>query len=115
MKLSDIVMLRNGKFLPDNNRTGSYPIYGSTGIIGYADKPLIENDAVVIGRVGAHCGTIQYANGPSWITDNCIICTSTKNNLKYLYYLLQSKNLYELHSGSAQPLLTSKVINNRYY
>ena len=71
MKLQDIAILRNGKFIPENQRAGKYPIFGSTGIIGATDNILINDDAVVIGRVGANCGTIQYAKGPSWITDNC--------------------------------------------
>lgn len=112
MKLQDIAILRNGKFIPENQRAGKYPIFGSTGIIGATDNILINDDAVVIGRVGANCGTIQYAKGPSWITDNCIICTSFNCNLYYIFYLLQSKKLNDYHAGSAQPLLTSKVINS---
>mgnify|MGYP004627665021 CR=1 FL=1 len=112
MKLQDIAILRNGKFIPENQRAGKYPIFGSTGIIGATDNILINDDAVVIGRVGANCGTIQYAKGPSWITDNCIICTSFNCDLYYIFYLLQSKKLNDYHAGSAQPLLTSKVINS---
>ncbi len=112
MTLSDIATLRNGKFIPENLRTGKFNIYGSTGIIGKTNEYLVEKDAVVIGRVGANCGTVQYAYGPSWITDNCIICLSKTDNLKYIYYLLNSIDLHDLHSGSAQPLLTGKVLNN---
>ena len=112
MILSDIALLRNGKFIPESKRNGNINIYGSTGIIGKTDEILIDTDAVVIGRVGANCGVVQFAVGPSWITDNCVICLAKKSNLKYIYYVLQSKNLHELHSGSAQPLLTGKVLNN---
>ncbi len=112
MILSDIATLRNGKFIPEGQRTGNINIFGSTGIIGKTNNSLIDTDAIVIGRVGANCGVVQYAVGPSWITDNCVICLSKKDNLKYIYYLLQSINLHELHSGSAQPLLTGKVLNS---
>ena len=112
MILSDIAILRNGKFIPESQRNGNINIYGSTGIIGKTNEILVNTDAVVIGRVGANCGVVQYAAGPSWITDNCVICLAKENNLKYIYYLLQSKNLHELHSGSAQPLLTGKVLNS---
>ena len=112
MLLSEIASLRNGKFLQTDARFGQYPIYGSTGIIGRTNNILIEQDAVVIGRVGANCGSVQYAFGPSWITDNCIICTNKNSDLRYLFYLLSSKELNKLHTGSAQPLLTSKVINS---
>lgn len=112
MILSDIALLRNGKFIPESKRNGNINIYGSTGIIGKTSEILIDTDAVVIGRVGANCGVVQYAIGPSWITDNCVICLAKNSNLKYIYYVLQSKNLHDLHSGSAQPLLTGKVLNN---
>ncbi len=36
------------------NPEGRYPIYGSGGVIGYADDYICEADTIIIGRKGEH-------------------------------------------------------------
>lgn len=110
MYLKDKLNFRNGKGLKNLSDNGLYPVYGSTGIIGKTNDILLDNDSLIIGRVGANCGVIQLGRGPCWITDNCIIATPQNSSIKFVYYLLQTMNIHQYHIGSAQPLLTSEIL-----
>ena len=112
MLLKDICTFKNGKGIKITNN-GLIPVYGSTGIIGSTDTPLISSPSCLIARVGANCGYVQFVKTPCWVTDNTIIC-STKNNIdiKYIYYLLQSIDINNMRIGSSQPLITSSILND---
>lgn len=80
--------------------------------MGFSDEANSSN-VVIIGRVGAYCGSVHYSSDECWVSDNAIIATSKPNNsIKYLYYLLSSLNLNQHHIGGAQPLMTQGIINN---
>ena len=50
----DILIIKNGKNQKSvENPEGQYPIYGSGGIIGFANNYLCEGNTVVIGRKGS--------------------------------------------------------------
>ncbi len=88
------------------NESGAYPVYGSNGIIGYCEEPLFEN-AIIIGRVGAYCGAVQYCKGKFWASDNTIVVKANAGyDVVFLSYLLHIMNLNQFAGGSAQPLLT---------
>ena len=112
MLLKDICTFKNGKGIKIT-KNGLIPVYGSTGIIGSTDTPLISSPSCLIARVGANCGYVQFVKAPCWVTDNTIIC-STKNNIdiKYIYYLLQSIDINNMRIGSSQPLITSSILND---
>ena len=40
-----------GKSLPKGERKGGkYPVYGSNGIVGYHNEPIIKGPGIIIGR-----------------------------------------------------------------
>ena len=48
-----ITDIKNGKhYINVLNENGKYPIYGSAGIINYADEYLCNEDTVIVGRKG---------------------------------------------------------------
>ena len=52
-KFADVLEIKNGKNQQQvENPSGQYPIYGSGGIMGYADDYICEADTVIIGRKG---------------------------------------------------------------
>ena len=107
--MGEIAYFRNGKGLNTEFYTvdGKYPVWGSNGKIARTDKLLNEESVVVIGRVGAYCGSVYAVNEPNWITDNAIIATPKDGvDLNYLYYRLNSLGLIRVAVGSAQPLVT---------
>ena len=69
-KLGDIVTFGNGKVRP--NSKGNIPIYGGNGILGYCDKFNYSGETIIVGRVGAYCGSVYYENRPIWVSDNAL-------------------------------------------
>lgn len=107
--LGSLMTFKNGKKRPE---TGDlFPVYGGNGVLGYADKWNNEN-CVVIGRVGAYCGSVFREKGRCWISDNAISGISNDDNIEYLYYLLKFLQLNQRHIGTSQPLLTQEILNN---
>lgn len=110
-KLSELAMIKNGKSRPSEK--GIIPVYGGNGILEYTNKHNTENETIIIGRVGAYCGSVFYENKPLWISDNAMFTNSKETtNSKFLYYLLKEKNLNKYAQGSSHPLLTQGFLND---
>ena len=111
-KIENIATLANGKKVKDTSTDAIYPIYGGNGVMGYSNSNN-ASDVVIIGRVGAYCGSVHYSKGKCWISDNAISATVREgNSIEYLYYLLSSLNINRHHIGGAQPLMTQGIIKN---
>ncbi len=83
-----------------------YPVYGSNGIIGYANEANSDAGSIIIGRVGSYCGSLYFSKERCWITDNAIRAVAINDNdPRFLFYLLCSLNLNNWRAGSGQPLL----------
>ena len=110
MPLGDVVRFGNGKAIKPGG-IGIYPVYGSNGIIGGSDEFRHEN-GVVIGRVGAYCGSVVYCPTKFWASDNTLVAypASESVDTKFLYYLLADANLSRYAGGAAQPLVTQTVL-----
>ena len=108
--LSDLIDFKNGKSIKPSS--GNIPIYGGNGILGYSEKYNYKN-ILIIGRVGAYCGSIHYHKEKCWVSDNAIAGeVKSDYSIDYLYYLMTSLNLNDRQVGSSQPLLTQGVLNN---
>ena len=69
MRFADVLEIRNGR----NQRqvecpNGKYPIYGSGGVMGYANSYICEANTVVIGRKGNINNPI-FVEEPFWNVD----------------------------------------------
>jgi len=108
--LGEVINIRNGKSRPDNGK--QYPVYGGNGILGYADEYNIDEKIIIVGRVGAYCGSIFLEKEKIWLSDNALgVLAKEKSNIDFLYYLLKKINLNKQAIGGAQPLLTQCIIN----
>jgi len=98
-----------GSNLPAEKRSGgSVPVYGSNGITGYHDEPLISDPCIVVGRKGS-VGALQLAEGPSWTTDVAyFVIAPPYFDLKFLYFLLGTLGLENLNRG-VKPGLSRKM------
>lgn len=106
----DLIDFKNGKSIKSS--CGNIPIYGGNGILGYTNE-YNYNNILIIGRVGAYCGSVYYHKDKCWVSDNAIAGIIKDNNsIDYLYYLIKSLNLNNRQVGSSQPLLTQGVLNN---
>jgi len=112
-QLADFLSFKNGKSSPDRNDEAENPVYGSNGLIGYADEVNAGQQTIIIGRVGSYCGSIHYSHQQCWVTDNAIACSSKspKDSLFWYYYLIHA-NLNQFRSGSGQPLLNQSTLNS---
>lgn len=107
--LSTIAKFSNGK--KKGVSSGSIPVYGGNGVFDYTNEANSEN-CVIIGRVGAYCGSIHYEPNKCWISDNAIRCEAKSGtDIRFLYYLLKSLRLNCRRIGTSQPLLTQGILN----
>ena len=106
----DIFLFHNGKAIKAVE-TGDYPVYGSNGIIGYTNTHLYSN-AIILGRVGAYCGSVMQCEGRFWPSDNTLVVDVNEENddIKFCYYMLQTLHLNNYAGGSAQPLITQTIL-----
>jgi type I restriction enzyme S subunit len=109
-RAGNFIKFKNGKSIKPGGK-GIYPVYGANGIIGMSDEYREEN-SVIIGRVGAYCGSVQFCRGRYWASDNTIVAFPKDNDtdVVFLYYVLKNANLNRWAGGAAQPLMTQTVI-----
>ena len=109
-KLGDVVDMRNGKKRP--KEAGNFPVYGGNGILDYTNQYNAEN-VIVVGRVGAYCGSVYRCKQKCWVSDNAI-CVKSKPIIddNFLFYLMSSLDFHHFHIGGAQPLMTQDIIGS---
>ena len=92
---------------------GIYQLIGSTGIIGTTCKPDYQGKMILVARVGANAGYINYFDGKCGITDNTLIVRPNIQSIdycKYIYYYLNHIELNRYVFGSGQPLITGGML-----
>ena len=101
----DIINGRNQKQV--ENPKGKYPIYGSGGVMGYADDYICGANTVIIGRKGSINNPI-YVDVPFWNVDTAFGLVAHKEVLlpKYLYYFCVNFNFEQLNTTVTIPSLT---------
>lgn len=104
--------LESSRILRDADEFNNIPVIGGNGLLGFTENSNYKNECIAVGRVGALCGNVHFINYESWINDNALLIKliSDKFNINYLIYLLRSRNLNELASKTAQPLLTGTQV-----
>jgi len=65
--LGETANLKNGKGLKNSfyDDDGKYPVCGANGQIARTNQLLNEQPVVIIGRVGAYCGSIHAVFEPN--------------------------------------------------
>lgn len=105
---SEVLEIHNGKNQRNvENKNGNYPIYGSGGIIGFADKYLCDEPAVIIGRKGSINNPL-FVDKPFWNVDTAfaLVPNSSLLDVRYLYYFCLSYNFNVLSTTVTIPSLT---------
>ena len=92
---------------------GEYAVYGGNGLRGYASSYTHEGAYVLIGRQGALCGNINYADGKFWASEHAVVATLVSDyNLFWFGELLRAMNLNQYSQSAAQPGLSVDHIKN---
>lgn len=109
--LSELINVKYGK---DHKKLGdgTIPVYGSGGIMRYAEKALYERESVLIPRKGT-LNNVIYINEPFWTVDTMFYSEMRHPHIaKFIYFLVSGKNLASMNSGSAVPSMTTDILNN---
>jgi len=110
-KLSDVLEIKYGK---DHKKLadGNIPVYGSGGIMRYADSFLYDKESILIPKKGT-LTNLFYIDEPFWTVDTIFWSkiNSEKVSGKFLFSFLKTMDLSNLNVGSAVPSLTTKVLN----
>ena len=103
----DVLTIKNGKNqCKVVNSEGLYPIYGSGGIMGFADDYLCEAGTTVIGRKGSINKPI-YVKTRFWNVDTAFgLCAGDNLNSIFLYYFCIKFNFLKLNKATTLPSLT---------
>jgi type I restriction enzyme, S subunit len=110
-KLGEVIQFGNGKERPRTE--GDIPVFGGNGILGYCNQSNYKDETIIIGRVGAYCGSVFYQNRPIWVSDNALAVKPKGNfKIKFLYYFLQNLGLNYFAEGSSHPLVTQTLLNS---
>jgi type I restriction enzyme S subunit len=109
--LFDVCSIRYGK---DHKKLadGNVPVYGSGGVMRYANKHLSTKPSVLIPRKGT-LGNLFYVDEPFWTVDTLFWTDIDESKIvpSFLFYLLKTKDLASLNVGTAVPSLTTDVLN----
>jgi len=109
--LGDLVSVKYGK---DHKKLtdGLIPVYGSGGIMRYADTSLYAAESVLIPRKGT-LNNIIYIDEPFWTVDTMFYTEMKKPNIaKFIYHFVKDIDFAGMNVGSAVPSMTTEVLNN---
>jgi type I restriction enzyme S subunit len=108
-RLDNTLSFSNGKLRPQSD--GKIPVYGGNGILAYCGEYNFE-DGIIIGRVGAYCGSVFYESEQHWVSDNAIAAKpKIDGTMQFVYQLLIGLELNKRQVGTGQPLLTQDLLN----
>lgn len=110
-KLGELLDIKYGK---DHKHLaeGSIPVYGSGGLMRYAEKPLYEKESILIPRKGS-LNNIYYMDKPFWTVDTMFYSKIQSNVVgKFLYFYLKTIDFVSMNVGSAVPSMTIEILKN---
>ena len=116
-RIGDIFNLQAGKTISSSeiftdNSSAKYLCYGGNGVRGYVKNYNREGFFALIGRQGALCGNINFANGQFYATEHAVVVeTYCNTDVKWSGLFLQALNLNQYATATAQPGLAVRNIN----
>lgn len=122
MLLGDLIINYDNKRIPlsakqRENIEKNYPYYGAQGIIDYVDDYLFEGKYLLIAEDGENLRSRKQpiatiVEGKFWVNNHAHIVTSNElSNLEFLCFWLNSNDISEYITGSAQPKLNQNNMN----
>jgi type I restriction enzyme S subunit len=111
-RLGDVLQLNYGKSLPLKNRIdGVIPVYGSNGVVGSHNYPIVDKPGLVVGRKGS-AGEIHFSRGPFCPIDTTFYITeddAPDTDLEFLFYLLRHVDLRRITGDVGVPGLNREM------
>ena len=105
----------NGITADSISEHGPYPVYGGNGVRGFSELFTHEGNYPIIGRQGALCGNINYANGKFWASEHAVVVSPIQSaEVGWLGEVLRAMNLNQYSVSAAQPGLSVDTIVNLF-
>lgn len=104
----DCLTITNGKaYGEDYQTTGTYPICGSGGLMGYGEKKLCPADTIILGRKG-NINSPIYMETDYWIVDTAFSLNVNRELLhpKYFYFWCTQFDFTQYNKQAVLPSLT---------
>lgn len=104
-KLGELIDLKYGRGLPERERIpGSYPVYGSGGIVGTHNEALVKGPGIIVGRKGS-IGNVFFEINDFYPIDTVfyVKLNSKITDLYYLSKLLTQIGFQSMNSDAAVP------------
>ena len=106
--VADVINGKNQSQVEDD--IGEYPIYGSGGIMGYANGYICPENCTIIGRKGSINNPI-FVEEKFWNVDTAFgLAPSSIVLPRYLFYFCKSFDFTSLDSSTTLPSLTKTSI-----
>jgi type I restriction enzyme, S subunit len=109
-QFKDVLEIKNGRNQKAvENPNGQYPIYGSGGVMGYADDYICEANTIIIGRKGSINNPI-FVDKPFWNVDTAFGLVPNIDIIlpRYLFYFCKNFNFEKLNTTVTIPSLTKE-------
>ena len=120
-KLVKICENLDGKRIPitkSDRKTGPYPYYGASGIVDYTENYIFDEDLLLISEDGANLlarvTPIAFSvSGKVWVNNHAhVLRFENIATQKFVELYINSINIKNYVTGSAQPKLNQKNLNS---
>lgn len=102
-RLGNVIELVYGKPLKSTERQeGVIPVYGSGGITGHHNKPLVSHPSIIVGRKGT-VGSLYWEDRPFFPIDTTYYVRPLAAPLTFCYYAMQTLGLENMNTDAAVP------------
>lgn len=104
-RFGDVARLEYGKALKEDARTGgSFPVLGSSGVVGWHSEPLVDGPVIVVGRKG-NAGAVHWVETDCWPIDTTFWVRIVDEGVEpaFLVHWLQHADLPTLQQPGARP------------
>ncbi|WP_426344180.1 restriction endonuclease subunit S [Pseudoduganella sp. R-32] len=109
-RVGNVLELAYGKALKSTERkSGTVPVYGSGGITGYHNTPLIQHGSIIVGRKGT-VGSLYWEDEPFFPIDTTYFVRPVAAPLTFCYYALQTLGLEKMNTDAAVPGLNRENV-----
>ncbi len=109
-KVTDILDVKYGK---DHKqlKEGNVPVYGTGGVMRYADCSLYTGESVLIPRKGS-LNNIMFVDETFWTIDTMFYSIpKIENAAKIVYFYLKGLDMYSMNIGAAVPSMTISILS----
>ena len=111
LKYKDVLTIKYGKDHKLLNE-GDFPVYGTGGVMRYADQYLHDGESILIGRKGT-IDQPKYVNEKFWTVDTLFYTQIKDNSIPlFLYQHALQVNWLGLNEATGVPSLNTTSINN---